>query len=595
MIFTPLRRKLALLYMGLIAAALALAGVLLLGHLSALFVESVSRDLAVRTTMAAKMVAREWPAEPVDHAAGDALAREISRVASARATLIALDGSVLAESHQASATMANHANRPEFQAALAGEAGFSIRYSDTTGDRLLYTAVKLPAGFGNTARPAMVVRLAVSLEWIYERIAAIRMALLWGLGTALALAAVAGLWSGSILLTRPLARIVSGARRFAAGDLTQPLELHTGDEWEALADSLNDMASTLASRIADLSEQRGQVRTILEGLPDGVLLLSPDLRLRAANRRAREWLRLPAASVDTSLGRSPELLQFARQAVLRPGPHRGEVVLRGPVSAVIGLRSAWLGEPRRSDLLVVMQDVTQMRRLETARRDLVANVSHELKTPIGAIRALAESIAADPEEEPAVRADFLDRIVKESERLSALVEEMLYLSRLESEVDRLRVRRADLGEIAALAAGSLAPLAQAKSIDLRLERQGETPLDCDPDLVERAVRALIDNAVKFSPAGTKVLVRVTGAADRAELRVIDEGPGIPAESLERVFERFYKGEQSRSGAGSGLGLAIVKHVVSRHGGQLIVQSALGRGSTLGFTLPVEQGQEQGKF
>lgn len=585
MILTSLRRKLILAYLGLIAACLALAGWLLLGRLPAWLVDSAGRDLVVRAAMARELVHLRWPAAPPSPEDGDRLAMEVKSFASAAGvTLIALDGSVLGDSHRPSPGRPNQADRPEVQAALAGRVGLSRRHSETTGEPVLYAAVPAPA---HGPRPAMVVRLSVSLAWVYERIAAVRAGLGWGLGAALAVAVLAGLWSGQVLLAGPLAKVVSGARRFARGELDQPVEVRTGDDWEDLAGSLNEMAAALSKRIADLSEGRAQVSRILEGLPDGVLLLSPQLALRSANRQARDWLRLPpsGSTGPPGLGRSPELLQFARQAATAPGPLLGEATLRGPVSVKLELRSSWLGAPGHSDLLLVMQDITLVRRLESARRDLVANVSHELKTPIGAIRALAEALAADPQEEPPVRADFLARIVSESERLSKLVEEMLYLSRVESDAGGLQIRPSDLGEIAHLAAASVMPLARAKDIRIEVDQQGQTGLACDPDLVERAVRALLDNAVKFSPPGRPVTVRVVAQEEGVELTVRDRGPGIRPEVLERVFERFYKGDESRSSAGSGLGLAIVKHVVGRHAGRLIAHSAEGGGSTFGFALP----------
>ena len=598
---TPLRRKLALAYMGLIAAVLALAGFFLLNYISNVFVESLSRDLAIRAQLIRDSVAAAWGWP--DNAAGDQAAQAWASLGQARVTVIGLDGRVLAESEEPSAAMVNHADRPEFQAALAGGVGFSRRYSETRRERMLYAAVPL-RGAGEVAA---VVRLAISLEWVWARIAAIRTGLGVALGGGLLLAGLIGMWLGGRMLTEPLSRVVRGAQRFVAGDLKSPIDIRTGDEWELLAAALNDMAASLDRQVSDLAAERTRVRDTLEGLPDGVLLLSPRGKLQIANQRARHWLSLPAylgeykpdaaggeavaPARDTVqlLGRTPDLRAFVRRALAARTDQNGEFSMRGPLASRLDVRSRWGGEPGASDLLIVFHDISEIRRLESARRDLVANVSHELKTPIGAIRVLAETLASDPEKDPALLADLLGRIIRETERLNGLVEEMLYLSRLESAVDGLDVVEADLGDIVDQAVQGVRPLGGEKGVEIEIQRGGDTMLRCDPERIERAARALMENAIRFSPRGAKIRVSTAAQDDELEFTVDDEGPGIPSEALPRVFERFFKVEQSRRGPGSGLGLAIVKHVVQSHGGRVFARSELGHGSTFGFALPRRDG------
>ncbi len=601
---TPLPRRLGLAYMGLILAILSLAGIYLLRHVSDLFIETAARDLSARASVASELVMHEgWPWSG-SAAAGDAAAVRIAAAAESRVTVIATDGTVIAESSGPSAAMANHADRPEFAEAAAGRVGVCRRYSETREERMLYVAVPFSAAGADVDG---VVRLAVSLEWIWARIAAIRNGLLIALGGSLLAAGCVGLYAGGRMVTAPLTRVVEGARRMLGGDLATRIELETGDEWQILASSLNAMAGSLDRQLRSLAAERNRVRDSLEGLPDGVLLLGPAGSLQLANRRARQWLALPAwlgdyqpepaapdrapgrvavarAAVDL-LGRTSELRKFVASALAGGEVLRREVSIGGPASARLEVTASWVGLPEASDLVVVLHDVSEVRRLETARRNLVANVSHELKTPVGAIRVLAETLSADASADPALLAEFLGRIVRETERLAGLIDKMLYLSRLEGEVDSLSLSPADLGDITARAVDALSPLAGGKSIRIAWDRGSDTRLRCDPGRVESAVTALLDNAIKFSPPGTAVSLRTASLAGEVEFVVEDQGPGIPSDVLERVFERFYKADESRLGPGSGLGLAIVKHVVQSHGGRVFARSTFGAGSTFGFTLP----------
>jgi len=606
-----LRRRLVLTYTALIMIILLSAGLFLLNHISDVFIEALTRDLTIRTGIVRDLaLASAWPWG--DNAAGDQIAAQLAAVAVSRVTVIGLDGTVLAESSQPSATMVNHADRPEVVAALADGVGVSQRYSESAEERMMYLALPMATDGG---RVVAVARLSISMEWVWARLDAIRNGLIVALGSSLLLAAALGLSLGSRLITRPLNRVVAGAKALLGGNLGARIDVATGDEWQVLADSLNQMAVSLERQIGHLRDERTRLRNSLERLPDGVLLIGPRGSLLFANRRARQWLRLaqsageyhpetapahgsrrndagaPAAgrgmAVDL-LARSLQLRDFVQQALTgEPTPTR-EMALRGPDAAVLEVTANWVGAPRAGDLVVVLHDVSEIRRLDTARRDLVANVSHELKTPIGAIRVLAESLHADPQAEPAVLADFLGLIIKETERLARLVDEMLYLSRLESEVDPLSLVSADLTDLLRLAAQALTPIADAKSIRIDITGGGDTGLRCDPDRIESAIKALLDNAIKFAPPGSLIKATASPLAEEVELVITDQGPGIPEDAVGRIFERFYKADESRGGPGSGLGLAIVKHVVQSHGGRVFVHSIVGQGSTFGFVLPRRQ-------
>jgi two-component system phosphate regulon sensor histidine kinase PhoR len=590
----------ALAYMALILVVLASTGLLLVGYSARAFMDSLHTDLTVRAALVRDAAQSGWPFESLE--AGDDFAARLASAAEARITLIRSDGVVTGESEQPAATLANHGNRPEFIAAMAGGVGIDERRSATRDERFLYVAVPLTRpSTGGGAVIEGAVRVALSVEFVHKRIAGLRTGLAAALATGLLMAALLGLWAGERMLTSPLGKVVHGARQFVRGRLDQRIELQTGDEWEELSEALNDMAGSIQRQIADLREERNRIQGILEGLPDAVMLIGNDGALLLANRKAREWLGLPAASgnyrvsdrdslqTPELLGRTPELRDFIAAALADPIQSSAEIKVGHPRVLHLDVAARWLGAPKQSELLVGMHDIGELRRLEQARRDLVANVSHELKTPIGAIRVLAESLTRSGEQgeapDPALVTDFLGRIVSETGRLAGLVEEMLYLSRLESKPPTHSIAEIDLASLARQAVRALEPVARSRSVELVFDEKDDTRLRCDPDHIERAMRALIDNAVKFSPPGGVIRAEVASLGNTVEFAVTDQGPGIPSETLPRVFERFFKGEESRHTPGSGLGLAIVKHIVQSHGGKVQARSELGRGSTFSFVLP----------
>jgi signal transduction histidine kinase len=343
---------------------------------------------------------------------------------------------------------------------------------------------------------------------------------------------------------------------------------------------------------------------MLEGLPEGVMLISVGGDLLFANRHARNWLSLPRGFGEyaerpargsgrrdavrdafLALGRTGELRAIIQQAIDTGEDRAGELVLSGPQGIRLNVRATFMSHEPAGDLLVVLADITELKRLENARRDLVANVSHDLKTPVGAIRALAESLAYTIEPQQDTITDFTTRIVQETERLRNLIDEMLQLSRLESGSDKMEVRPADVSETAMRAIEAVKPLADARKLSVSLSSSGETEVPHDTVRIQRSIMSILDNAIKFSPSGSHVEVSAHAGPDDVTVEVTDHGEGMTKDVVDRIFERFYRAEGSRHSRGSGLGLSIVKHTVSAHGGTVFASSNPGKGSTIGFTLP----------
>jgi two-component system phosphate regulon sensor histidine kinase PhoR len=359
------------------------------------------------------------------------------------------------------------------------------------------------------------------------------------------------------------------------------------------------MAARLRDLIGTLSTDRARLRAVLAAMADGLLLLDDGERVVLANRAAADLLGLPgevdqgAASEDgrrlIELVHDHELYELVRQALARR-QLLSDMVRLGPSGRYLRITATPMPGGGGS-ALVLVQDVTEIRRAETIRRDFAANVSHELKTPIASLKALVETLEDGALEDPPAARDFLQRMHVEVDRIAQLVEELLELARIESGRARMTFEPRDAAQMVATAVERLRPQADRAGVTLVVRPGAELPpVRADASRIEGVVVNLVHNAIKFTPAGG----RVEAAVDRFELdgrpcvrvAVVDTGAGIPAEDIPRLFERFYKADKSRASSGTGLGLAIVKHVVQAHGGQVGVESEVGVGSTFWFTLPL---------
>jgi two-component system phosphate regulon sensor histidine kinase PhoR len=363
------------------------------------------------------------------------------------------------------------------------------------------------------------------------------------------------------------------------------------DDLAGLANELGAITTRLRERLDELTEERDRAGQILDALDDGVLLLDGAGRLLVANPAARSWFGLPddlrpGLPVKRVLG-VPQVSTLAEQAAEARAPVVGNLTLVFPEPRTLALRAFPLADRGPTGRIVVtMTDITQRRRLEVLRRDFVANASHELKTPVAAVQALAETLQTALPEDPAAALRFAERIGREAERLDSLARDLLDLSRVER--GTLDVEPVDLVGLVKEVAGGYAERAEERRIKLRTELQPGVGVRGDRAQLGLLLSNLIDNALRYTPSKGAVCVRLDAAESRAVLQVADSGEGIPAGELPRVFERFYRVDKARTRqtGGTGLGLAIVRHVAEAHGGTVRVDSELARGSTFTVTLPV---------
>jgi two-component system phosphate regulon sensor histidine kinase PhoR len=517
----------------------------------------------------------------------DERARRAAAAAGARVTLIASDGAVVADSDVAPADLIrveNHGDRKEVRAALEGRMGRSSRRSETVGRRLLYLAV--PRG---TGADGGVVRLAVDLDGIEADVADLRrellIASLIGLAAALALSFLL-----SWITVRPLSEMREALGAIARGDLGQRLRPRSDDELGEMAGAINDMAEELGLRLEEVTAEKEQLQAVLAGMVEGVLVLDTDGCVALANPRLRELLSLWSPVRGRKLlevVRHPGIDDALRAAADSTAPVVSEVEVgeRAPRTLLIHA-AAFPQEGPSMGTVAVFHDVTELRHLENVRRDFVANASHELQTPLTAIRGFAETLLGNDLSWDEVRSQ-LDVIVRNSERLENLIRDMRELSRVESRRVPLQPGEVDVSKLTSALLADMEPRLKECSLEVSVVDRGAVPAWADRRAVDQVLTNLLDNALKYTDAGGRVTVEIEGQPEGVRVSVSDTGIGIPSEHQARIFERFYRVDKARSRSlgGTGLGLAIVKHLVQAMGGEVFLESEPGRGSTFRFTLP----------
>jgi two-component system phosphate regulon sensor histidine kinase PhoR len=514
-----------------------------------------------------------------------------------RLTVIAEDGVVLADSDSDPTFMDDHGSRPEVLAARAEGWATSTRFSRTLGVNLMYVAVAVTEngelrGYARTALPLTIIQ---------DKLVGLRFAV----ALAALIAAVVALAVGLLVAGRviaPLSSITAAAESIAGGNYQRRVGSKSSDEIGQLANAFNKMAGELEYRLQTITEDRSRLFTILGGMVEGVVAVDSDRNVVHLNAAAGRIFDVsPADSIGKPIWEVTgvpkvrealdETLQDAKEAT------RELRLVSGIEDKIVQLHTAPL-QNAQGDLVgavLVLHEVTELRRLETVRQDFVANVSHELKTPITAIRGLIDTVIEDREMPNETRTRFLGKIQDQAMRLSLLVTDLLTLARLESADGLLAAEPLDMRESVS---GSLAQFtASAEELGIELVRDlPATPVRLvgEHEALELVVNNLLDNALKYTPRGGRVCVRLSTDETSAILEVEDTGIGIAREHHARVFERFYRIDKARSRelGGTGLGLAIVKHVCRTLGGSISVESEEGRGSTFSVLLPLSAISQQ---
>lgn len=519
--------------------------------------------------------------------------KKLGQETGTRYTVILPDGLVIGDSDHQIEVMDNHAQRPEIAQAMMEGVGFSQRFSHTLQKNLIYFATRV----GSKDNPFSVVRVALPLTAIDKQLGALQQKLFVGFMVGLVLAAAVSVWC-SRLISRPMEAMQQGARRFAAGNFENKLPLEGSQEARDLALSLNQMAAQLDERLKTVIEQRNAQDAVLSSMIEGVLAIDNEERVLRINRAAAKLLGVEGKEVQGKglheVIRKTDVQAFVEKTLASDQPIQGEIeLLVNEEDRVLQANGTLLrdAEDRQIGGLVVFNDVTRMRRLERMRRDFVANVSHELKTPITAIKGFVETLLdEDHIQESPQAVEFLNIAVNQADRLNAIIEDLLDLSRIEqdSEQEAIELSTGNVRPVVTSASQTWMMKAKEKGLDVLIEVPADLQARINAPLLEQALINLVDNAIKYSPEGSEIRVEAVAEDAEVALRVHDHGCGIAAEHLPRLFERFYRVDKARSRklGGTGLGLAIVKHIAQSHQGRVTVASELGEGTV--FTLFIPQ-------
>ena len=521
------------------------------------------------------------------------ICRRLDRETGTRYTLVRPSGVVIADSEQDPAAMDNHADRPEIREALAGKVGRSIRYSFTLKKDLVYVAV--PIRLESAGEQPVIVRASMPLPLFKQALNHLDFRIALG-GLAVALLAGGLLWWTARRVTRPLQAIARGAARLAEGDFSARVQAADYEESAVLADSLNRMAGQLDQWIRTVTRQQREQEAVLANMNEAVMLIDGEHRIVRLNQAAGRLL-----GVDPQQATGRLILEVARYASLQK--FIGELLEKGQRAETdlllhdggerflmaYGIFLPPTAEKDGAVALIVLHDVTRLKKLENLRREFVANVSHELKTPITSIKGFVETLRDGAIDDPENAKNFLAIVSNHAERLNSIIDDLLFLSKIEQDEQAATVT-GEPARLAGIVQSALnictTRIAEKKAA---VELAGDLDLQAvvDPKLLELAVVNLLDNALKYSEAGSRVTIRLEGTPTEARLAVADNGCGIEAEHLPRIFERFYRVDKARSRklGGTGLGLAIVKHIVKVHRGQVTVQSEPGKGSVFTIHLP----------
>ena len=514
--------------------------------------------------------------------------KQIGQRIDTRVTLLTKDGVVIADSEFSAEEMDNHRYRPEIIAANKSKIGQSRRYSKTLQKPMLYVAVSAMASNSNLG----YIRTALPTQRIDEEINYLRRVIIIAASLTALIALFIGYWL-AMSFARPLRQMTLIAKNYAHGRYELRIPSQRRDEIGDLARSLNQMADISAQRFDIIKTERDQLSTILKSMNEGVITVTGEGLITHVNAAACRMLR---TSGERCLGQalkdmdgSNNLDQAFRQCQQQQASVERTIQLDGyTFSRHYRLHVTLLKQSHQADAILVLQDITDVQRIDKMRADFVANASHELKTPITAIRGFAETLIEDDTIEHTIKQRFMRKIHGQSIRLSNLVSDLLALSRLESNDEAFNTQ-VDLQQVVQRVCANLQAVAQTQKVVLELQaKDGPMMLLGDDNALGQMATNLIDNAIKYTAAKGTVTVALEVEQGMAVLTVKDDGLGIDESDQERIFERFYRVDKARSQSlgGTGLGLAIVKHIVQNHKGRLQLKSKLSHGSTFTVKIPL---------
>lgn len=576
-----MRRKLLVSFLIVLSICISIIGVFSMRLSRQIYLKGLEDNLISNGKLMAGMLNDRYDYNKDNY---DDLATEYSKILNSRVTIIASDGKVIGESENSSENMENHSERLEVKEAMEGKVGISYRHSTTENMDMLYVAV--PVG---SAKPyKAVIRLSVPLTYIKS----IQSHLLLNVLLAVALGLMISFITAYLFvrrLTKPINEMTYISTSIAQGRYDRRISMNYKDELGVLARSFNDMAEKLERTISDLSDKKNKLEAILKSMLSGVIAFDAKSKVMLANPEAYSIF---GFKKDILGKHALEIFRNTKleDVILSHKDEDKEIDIDYPEKRVIRVKTAAINDEEGSQnlgLVMVIHDITEIKNLENMRSEFVANVSHELKTPLTSIKGFAETLRNGAINDDSARDKFLDIINIEADRLSRLINDILLLSDIENKPKEILSEKVDVNKVIDQVKDIMSGAALLKNIKLEFHK-------CEPpayvmgehDLVKQLLINLTDNAVKYTPEDGRVDVSVSRKDDNVSIEVRDNGIGISKEHIPRLFERFYRVDKSRSRAlgGTGLGLAIVKHIVVSMNGEINVESEPGKGSR--FTVKV---------
>lgn len=562
----------------------SVAGIAITVYFNQLYHDSIYKNLLSNAKILAALLGDSQPQ------IGSQEVENWSDILGERITIIDLSGTVLNDSHKDPLQMENHLTRPEVLQAIRNGIGYAQRYSQTLGIEMVYVAIPIKneqqqiIGYLRVALPLQQLRIEQR-----NLLSTIIVSLFFVLVIITALVI-----NVARRATRPLEEITNSISKLSSAGFTSDwkpklLPSEHSVEIDRLIDAFNFLTEQIQNQFQALEQERNKLSSVLQEMTDGVLIIDNQGVIQLANPAVPKMLNLPDQDIiGKNLTQVLPHTQFHEswQRTRDSKETQTSLIEIQPKKLYIQCMTAPLETIAKGSVLMVLQNLTRQRYLETVRRDFISNISHELRTPLASLKALTETLQEGALDDPPAAHRFLMQIENEVDSLSHMVSELLELSRIESGQVPLRLRPASPYEILQKT---------LERLGIQAERAGlKVVIDCDPNIpevladpsrLEEVVGNLFHNAIKFTPAGGRIILSAKPQNGNVLFCVSDSGIGIPAEELPRIFERFYKTDRARAGGGTGLGLAIAKHVVEAHGGTIWAESIESQGSKFFFIIP----------
>ncbi len=547
-------------------------------------------DLRVQAVILEKLIQERFSKEEFDKI--EDLIKETAAKTQTRLTVVLPSGKVIADSQEELSRLGDLSGRPEIREALKGKEATVIGHDYHLDRKWSYAAVPIMVG----DRIVGVIRTAIPNNGKPSGVPTMGTLVLVEALILAILCAIVSLYV-SRRIAKPILELKRGVARFADGDLKRRMDVDEWNEFGVLADSIYSFAANLQDRLKNVTEQRNELEAVLSGMVEAVLVVDTNERIIRINTAAEKLfqiseLKVKGKSVQETI-RNTELHRFVADTLFKENPGEREIVILGEPDIVLQAHGAKLLSARNEQIggLVVLNDVTRLKNLENIRRDFVANVSHELKTPVTSIMGFLETLREGAIKDPDNADRFLDIIIRHTERLDTIIEDLLSLSRIERESERgeIQLEKGQLKDVIETVGRTCLRAARKKNIHLECNVNDDLSTRFNRTMLEQALVNLVDNAIKYSEPDSKVELEAKQRGKEIVIAVRDRGCGIPKEHLHRIFERFYRVDKGRSRkeGGTGLGLSIVKHIVKSHRGRISVESSPGRGSTFSIYLPAD--------